>query len=165
MSVLSAALAIAAFQSYLFSDNQQGYESALSAELPLGSSRSEAGVNGGRHTYTRERDGLFRISADVNGNPVTFVVDTGASVVVLSKSEADRIGLAPIGKKAGRMQTASGYVNMGYRESNHFDVAGRQLGRVEVAVMEGGPEVSLLGLNALSKMGPVQIDGETLTIG
>jgi len=53
-------------------------------------------------------NGHFRTPGQINGRSVTFLVDTGASVVGLSAADADRIG---INYKAGQpvqMQTANG---------------------------------------------------------
>ena len=45
----------------------------------------------------RSRDGHFYVTGQVNGQPVTFMVDTGASTVAVSDTVARRISL-PAGK-------------------------------------------------------------------
>ena len=43
----------------------------------------------------RGRDGHFHAELEVNGEPVRFMVDTGASDIVLSFRDAERVGLGP----------------------------------------------------------------------
>lgn len=114
----------------------------------------------------RASDGLFYLTARVNGAPVRFVVDTGASYVVLRREDAVRAGLDPDGSGArDTLKTASGRTAMRWDQVQHMGIAGNQLNNVRVAVMQDGLHVSLLGQNALARLGPVVLDGNRLTIG
>jgi aspartyl protease family protein len=53
----------------------------------------QAGATG-ELVIPRGRDGHFRVPGRVNGQPVLFLVDTGASVVTVSESLARQAGLA-----------------------------------------------------------------------
>ena len=53
-------------------------------------------------------NGHFRTLGQINGRTVTFLVDTGASVVSVSAAEADRIGLNYRASQPVQMQTANG---------------------------------------------------------
>lgn len=56
-------------------------------------------------------DGHFYLTLDLNGVPVRFVVDTGASEVVLSAADAERIGIDTGALVySGRAMTANGMV-------------------------------------------------------
>ncbi|RZM33591.1 MAG: TIGR02281 family clan AA aspartic protease, partial [Sphingomonas sp.] len=55
----------------------------------------------------KEADGLFYVTAKVNGTPIRFVVDTGANVVVLTGSDARRAGVTS-GVGSERIETAAG---------------------------------------------------------
>ena len=60
---------------------------------------------------TRARDGHFYTTLNVNGQDVEFVVDTGATDIVLSKEDAARVGLDPDQLVYfGTAQTANGVV-------------------------------------------------------
>ena len=52
-------------------------------------------VSAGQHRMelTSGRDGHFRADARVNGRHIDFLVDTGASVVILRESDASQVGL------------------------------------------------------------------------
>ena len=52
--------------------------------------------------------GHFVDSGQVNGRPMQFVVDTGATAVSIGRAEAERLGVKLQGGKPIRMQTANG---------------------------------------------------------
>ena len=56
--------------------------------------------------------GHFTSAGAINGRPVQFMVDTGATLVAISQSEADRIGLdyrnSPRGYDADRQRRGAG---------------------------------------------------------
>lgn len=112
----------------------------------------------------RSHNGLFYVDGTVNNVPVRFAVDTGASVVVLNAADASRIGLANPQNRGARIRTAAGFSRMHWKKDQKLSVAGKSLGRVDIAVMPNGPETSLLGLNALSRLESVTLSRDTLTI-
>lgn len=117
----------------------------------------------GSHHIARSRDGLFYVHAKVNGQPVRFLVDTGATVVVLSDTDARAVGAMPAtGGFNAKMATAGGNRPMAWTKIGHIQVAGRDVRGVTAAVVRGGPGVSLLGQNLLSKLGGIHIDGDRL---
>ncbi|PZU09151.1 TIGR02281 family clan AA aspartic protease [Sphingomonas sp.] len=117
---------------------------------------------GSRH-IARSSDGLFYVHAMVNGQRVRFLVDTGASVVVLSAADARAVGAMPAsGGYNARMSTAGGSRPMAWTKLGHVRIAGHDVRGVTAAVVNGGPGVSLLGQNLLSKLGGLHIDGDRL---
>ena len=52
-------------------------------------------VDAGVIDVPRAADGHFHLTLELNGTPVAFVVDTGATDIVLSQRDAGRIGLEP----------------------------------------------------------------------
>ena len=118
------------------------------------------------HQVRRSPDGLFHIEAYVNGAPVRFVVDTGATVLVLSRQDADRLKIAADDERAAdHIRTASGAAPMRWSSVDRMGVAGRQLRNIDVAVPDGQGGVSLMGLSVLSQLGPITLEGDQLTIG
>jgi aspartyl protease family protein len=116
--------------------------------------------------FTRAGDGLFYVTASVNGTAVRFLVDSGASVVVLSEADAARIGLRTQDMRQGpRLQTASGSTAMRWSKIGELSVAGQNLKSVDAAVVGDGLTTSLLGQNALTQLGAVTINGDILKIG
>lgn len=118
-----------------------------------------------RHIISRDSDGLFYINGHVDGVTVRFAVDTGASVVVLNAADAKRAGLEIDQHSNHRIRTASGYSPMTWQQVDNVMIEGKSLGEIDIAIMEEGPAVSLLGLDALSRLGSVTLENDQLIIG
>lgn len=72
--------------------------------------------------------GHFTPQGAINGRPVRFMVDTGATLVAMGRAEADRLGIDLTGAQQGVTQTANGPVPV------HVVVLGRvRVGEVEIA--------------------------------
>ena len=112
----------------------------------------------------RAGDGHFYADASVNGARIHFLVDTGASVIALTRADAMRasIALTPgqgdvIGQGAGG-ELHGEYVNLDRVELGHKQALG-----MTGVVVEGG-EQSLLGQAFLSKFDSVEIHGNEMTL-
>lgn len=116
------------------------------------------------HRSVRERDGLFYISAVVNGVPVRFVVDTGSNIVVLTKRDAARVGMTPTTGTAVAIQTVGGAARMHSAKVDRINVAGQSLEDVDAAIVEDGLDVSLLGQSALSRLDSIRFEGDRLEL-
>lgn len=111
----------------------------------------------------QESDGLFYLTAEINGALVRFVVDTGASVVVLTPEDARRIGVADRARATGtRIQTAGGSAAMRWTRLGSLRIGRREVRDLDAAIMANGLPTSLLGQNALAKFGSVTIIGDQL---
>jgi aspartyl protease family protein len=99
----------------------------------------------------RARDGHFYVEGTVNGRAITFLVDTGASVVVVSEAFARQAGL-PAGEPMV-FNTANGPLQG--RSVRGVDVAAGPLAvtslRVGVGLAGMPPDRGLLGQNFLGK--------------
>jgi len=72
--------------------------------------------------------GHFTPEGAINGRPVRFMVDTGATLVAMGRTEADRLGIDLSGAQQGMTQTANGPVPV------QVVVLGRvRVGEVEIA--------------------------------
>ncbi|MGL6109409.1 MAG: retropepsin-like aspartic protease family protein [Rubrivivax sp.] len=72
--------------------------------------------------------GHFTSAGAINGRPVQFMVDTGATLVAISQSEAERIGLDYRNSPRGMTQTANGAVPV-----HRVSLSAVRVGEVEVA--------------------------------
>jgi aspartyl protease family protein len=113
----------------------------------------------------RGMHGAYLVSGTVNGQPVDFLVDTGASVVALGEAQARRLGI-PFEREGTPIQlaTASGVV-AGYRVTlERVRVGEIELRNVEGSVILGaGPPRALLGMSFLSRL-ELQNQGSVLVI-
>jgi len=116
-------------------------------------------------TIAKAPDGLFYVSGSVNGTQVRFLVDTGANMVVLTGDDARRVGLTPGNARAAdSIDTAGGRSSMERVSLGRVNVAWRDIAHIEAAVMQDGLKVSLLGQNLLSKLGPITMSGDEMTL-
>ncbi|QTD56235.1 retropepsin-like aspartic protease family protein [Parasphingorhabdus cellanae] len=138
--------------------------SALTASVEINGHVADGIDSSGKHLIHRAADGLFYVNGKINGIPVKFAIDTGATVVVLNANDAERVGLKPQLTSTHRIRTAAGYSAMKWADADELVVAGKRLGKINIAVMDGGPTVSLLGLSALSRMETVTIKKDKLII-
>ena len=113
----------------------------------------------------RRSDGHFHAEAMVNGVPVRFLVDTGASDVVLSADDARRVGLDPEGLDfVGRARTANGVVATAPVRLDSVEF-GNYLDRgVGASVGGGALDVSLLGMSYLDRFASISIEGDRMTL-
>lgn len=116
-------------------------------------------------TIGKAPDGLFYLSGSVNGTRVRFLLDTGANMVVLTGDDARRIGLSsPDGPAGESIETAGGRSSMDRVSLDRVSIAGREVANIDAAVMQDGLKVSLLGQNLLSKLGPITMSGDEITL-
>jgi aspartyl protease family protein len=110
----------------------------------------------------RGPDGHFYADAQINGTTIHFLVDTGASVVVLSREDAQRAGLQLPSERATAMGVG-GPVEVVPVMLERIAVGGIEARGVQAAVAEDLP-VSLLGQSYLQRVGSVEIHGDTMVL-
>lgn len=112
----------------------------------------EALVRGDTVEVAVSQDGHYYLTAEVNGAKVLFVVDTGASDIVLTQRDAERAGLDPGGLAYfGTAMTANGRVATAPVTLTSFVLGGVEERDVP-AVVNGGPlDTSLLGMSWLGR--------------
>ena len=111
----------------------------------------------------REEDGHFYAHAEVNGELVRFLVDTGATGVALTRADAERIGLEldPGGQEIVG-SGASGPVRGERVELDSVSLDGKQALGLEGVVLDG-LEVSLLGQSYLGQYS-MEVRGDTMRL-
>ncbi len=99
-------------------------------------------------------NGHYFVDGAINGNPVSFVVDTGATSIAINKHIAKRLGvLYRTDGKRGQIETASGVVNAYYVIFDAVKIQTLELRHVEGVVVDGDfPSTSLLGQSFLNRL-------------
>lgn len=122
-------------------------------------------VSGDRIELPRAPDGHYYLTAEVSGVPVRFVVDTGASQIVLSQSDAERIGI-DTGALAylGRAYTANGEVRTAPVRLESMTVGPVRHENLRAVVNEGDMGQSLLGMDYLQRFSSIEITGGRLVL-
>lgn len=120
---------------------------------------------GGIIEIGRARDGHFWVVASINGTELPMMVDTGASMVVLSKKDAVTVGLRPDSLAFnGRSSTANGTVSFATTRLNDFSIGSSRFNNFVVSVNGGEMEGSLLGMDAINQFSSFEISGDTLRL-
>lgn len=134
--------------------------------LSLGQHHRSAPVSNGRQSVTLAADprGHFFADATVNEQPVRLVVDTGASVVVLSAADATRMGIDWRQGRPAPMQTANG-ATVGYLvKLQSIRVGGIELQNIDGVVVEQGlGSYGLLGMSFLNRL-EMRREGEKMEL-
>ena len=110
--------------------------------------------SGGRTASLRkEADGHYWTTAYINGTPTRFMVDTGASVVALTKRDAQRIGLNLDNlPKNAEVSTAHGKVKAASAVLDTVTIERVEVAHVRAVVIEEGLDQSLLGMSFLNAL-------------
>jgi aspartyl protease family protein len=122
--------------------------------------------NGSANTVLeRESDGHFYANVMVNGSPIRFLVDTGASSVALSRRDAQAAGLQFSDNEfTGRGSAASGEVAFKPILLDRVGIGPLEATDVEAVVLEGDVDISLLGQSWLRRIGSVTIEGDKMVL-
>lgn len=125
---------------------------------------SAAVVRNGVIELRQADDGHYYADTVVNGIAVTFLIDTGASDIVLSEEDARRVGLDPDSLSySGQADTANGLVTTAPVRLKTL-VLGPYEDRDLAASVNGGDLTdSLLGMRYLSRF-DMSISGDRMTL-
>ena len=121
--------------------------------------------DGRQITVPMSPDGHFYLTLDLNGVPVRFVVDTGATEIVLSAQDAARIGLDPASLNySGRAMTANGMVETAPVRLETVALGPVVDQGVRAVVNRGELAESLLGMSYLRRFQRLEIAGGQLLL-
>ena len=117
----------------------------------------------GELVIPRARDGHFYAQGQVHGKPVTFLVDTGASLVVVSEEFARSAGLAP--GQPTTFRTANGELKGRIVSDVMVSVGPASVSgaRVGVGLLGQEPETALLGQSFLSRF-EIVLSGDSMVL-
>jgi aspartyl protease family protein len=135
---------------------------AMGQGTRVGGARGSGGPE--QVTLTADSRGHFITTGSINGMPVRFMVDTGATSVAISVSEARRLGLNYLAGEPGRASTANGVVPMYRVKLDSVRIGDITLTNVDGSVVDGaGLGVALLGMSFLNRTQMLR-DGDKLTL-
>jgi aspartyl protease family protein len=131
----------------------------------MGGAPSSVKGAGDKATTVLKADGRghFMTTAQVNGGTVQFLVDTGASTVVLSKSDAERAGIRYASAPRGLMMTANGPVTAWRVTIDRLRVGDIEMNQVEAVVNDAPLPFGLLGMSFLNRT-EMKRDGDSMTL-
>ena len=110
-------------------------------------------------------EGHYFTDGDVAGKPLNFIVDTGASMVALSREQARSVGVDVDHLTYDRqIGTASGTVQGAAATLPRLRIGDIQLLDVSAIVIDNPGGVALLGQSFLSRIDKVSIEGDKMTL-
>ncbi len=145
--------------------DQEQLETPIAASLSIETEACEPDIPAKAAVLRQKPDSHYWGLADVDGYPVDFMVDTGASVVVLTFEDAKRMRLKPetldykwkISTAGGETKGASVLL-----ESIRF--GGVEVENVEAMILREGLEQNLLGMSFLEELYSYEFRGKQLII-
>ncbi len=105
-------------------------------------------------TIAPDPRGMYYTPGAINGHPVQFLVDTGATTVAMNAVEARRLGVDYLLRgQPVAVDTASGRSQAWFVELNEVSVGGIKVHNIGAVVLEGGfPQQILLGMSFLGQL-------------
>ncbi len=122
-------------------------------------------VEGGETRIPLAADGHYWLKAEVNGEPVNFMIDTGATLTAVSSKVADRVGLEP--RRGGipiTLNTANGTISAQIATMDELrfgNVAARGL---DAVIAPNLGDTSVIGMNLLSRLKGWRVEDGTMIL-
>jgi aspartyl protease family protein len=114
---------------------------------------------------TQDADGQYYAVAEVDGRPVTFMVDTGASDIVLSPADARRIGVDLAALHFDYpYETANGEGRGARYQLGSLALGGVRLADVPVSINQQPMRTSLLGMAFFKRLDSYAFEGRRLRL-
>lgn len=145
-------------------EDTSGTASPWAAKASVAETASQT-ADGWGTSLQRRADGHFYADAHVNDVSTHFMVDTGASTIALTGSDAEAIGIywseediQPVARGA------SGTVHGIRVNLERVELGGFEASNLSAIVVPEGLDVSLLGQSFLSTIDNVQITDDTMVL-
>ncbi|HEV2364363.1 MAG TPA: TIGR02281 family clan AA aspartic protease [Caulobacteraceae bacterium] len=150
------------FAGYAFKDDLAG--AALKARLALIPEAPARGADGSI-ALSRSDDGGFYVIGQANGVPMRFLIDTGASDIVLAPEDAQRLGIDLAALHFVRPgETANGVAFAAPYTLSSLQVGPVKLYNVPVTVNRAPMSASLLGTPFLRRLASFEIRGDRVIL-
>lgn len=119
----------------------------------------------GNYAVAASDDGHFYLMAEVNGMPVRFMVDTGASDIILPRGVAERLGIALDDLRYIQVfNTANGTTRAASIVLPQLTIGPSSYDDVNAFVSEGGLDTPLLGMSFLRRLRSFRAEGDKLVL-
>ena len=113
----------------------------------------------------KEIDGHFHLTLTINDRPIDFLVDTGASDIVLTRKDAARVGFDPNRLDYwGMANTANGTVRLATIRLETVRLGEFIDKNIRASVNKAPMEKSLLGMRYLSKFSAIEISNDRMIL-
>jgi len=161
MALAWVALFALAYGLFLFRDEARGVWSRAVADaggssVPL--------VNGGVTRIAMGSDGHFHVRAKVNGEPVEFLIDSGATTTGLNADAARRANVVPDSSIQIPIDTANGTIMVSTARIALLEVGSIRQSDAKVVIGASFGDTNVLGMSFLSGLKRWNVERRTLTL-
>jgi len=113
----------------------------------------------------RNTSGMYTTVGSINGLPVSFLVDTGATQVAMNAAQARRLGIDyRVTGSPAEVTTASGVERAWMVSLDSVKLGELEVRNVQAVVLDGAqPQTTLLGMSYLGRM-KITNDGQLMTL-
>jgi aspartyl protease family protein len=119
----------------------------------------------GEASIAKSVDGHFWANAEVDGHPVRFLVDTGATAVALTADDARNLGIDPSSLQYQyTVMTANGPAKAAQVKLGFVSVGRAEVSDVQAYVIDKGLETSLLGMSYLGRLAKFEATQDALVL-
>ena len=120
--------------------------------------------NGKELRIKQSLDGHFWVDAELNGEKVRFLIDSGATTTSISAETARRAGIEPSSSFPTLVRTANGVVRVERGRAERLEVGTIERRNLAVHVSEAFGDMNVLGMNFLSSLSGWSVEGKWLVL-
>lgn len=120
-------------------------------------------ISGEAIELRRQDDGHYWIMVDINGRPVRFMVDSGATMTAINATTAQEVGVETDGYPIV-LSTANGRVAAKRATVRSLAVGPHKIENHSVVVSESFGDVNLLGMNFLNSMQSWRVEANVMVL-
>ena len=136
---------------------------AVATSAPVGPVGTPA--EDGSASIAKSGDGHFWADAQVDGHPVHFLIDTGATAVALTAADARNLGIDPDGLSyTYTVMTANGPGRAARVKLGVVSVGNAQVLDVDAFVIDKGLQTSLLGMTYLGRLSKFEASQDAMVL-
>ncbi len=148
------ALALGAFVPRYYMSASPGGPAAGATPSAAVAADAATSSNSRSMTIRRGENGHFNVAGAIDGRRMDFLVDTGASSIVLRESDAARLGIHPTARDYSAVSsTANGLVRVAPVELNRVEVGPLTVYNVRALILpDKSVAQNLLGMSFLSRV-------------
>jgi aspartyl protease family protein len=158
MALAWVAIFGAGFILFTFRDNLGWVAQRLKAEA-VGTPVTQAGET----RIPMAVDGHFWVRADVNGRPVRFLIDSGATMTTIDRATAQAAGVAIDPNRSQLVRTGNGMIRVSNGRADSLEVGGIERRGIAVQITERD-DLNVLGMNFLSSLDRWGVEGRWLIL-
>jgi len=108
-------------------------------------------------------DGHFWVEGSINGSPVKFLVDSGATVTTIDRATAVRAGATVEEARDQMVRTGNGMIRVSRGRAQSLQIAAIERENVGLHIVDGD-DMNVLGMNFLSSLSRWGVEGRWLVL-